>query len=143
MVSSVDNKQVDRLLDIKEDNPYLFWRIIAIRNMIEHRNFTVKYDIAPAMGRSYENVYAALRGAQYRFSDEDPNVHRNNTYSTEAIHRTLDRIEEVITTLTEERGSLYGICGCTPGAIAEIKDYLGSSLDVRRNFNERTDYDTD
>ena len=141
MPSKVEEASIDRLSAIREDNPYLFWRIVAIRNMIEHRGFTVKEDIAPEMGRSYENVYAVLRGSQYRFSWETEV--RNNTSHIDTIHRTLDDIEAAITTLTEKAGSVYSQCGCTAGGIAVIKSYMGSSLEARRAFGEKADYDTD
>jgi hypothetical protein len=104
-------------------DPYLVWRIMAIRLMLDHRGIS-RAQVTRATGRSKKNREWLSRLLRPGYAYYGPDPLPINRARSDLIHRGLDDVEAAITTLTDRAGGVYSKCTCTTLAIQTIKSEL-------------------
>jgi hypothetical protein len=107
---------------LMQAEPYLAYRMMAVRLMVEHRGFS-SADIAQAAGLRRKNrnyLNRAISPSKVNLSD----VGEKNKNTPALQHKLLDDIEDIITRLTDASGGVYARCGCTTLAIQTLTSEL-------------------
>ena len=110
-------EQVDAMVHLMEDWPQIALRIMAVRLMMEHRRITARM-VSNYAGVSRQWVYGALTPSSVWYGE---GVQPPGSYvSLAGSEARLDRLEDIITRMTEAMGGVFNACGCTAYAVGEL-----------------------
>lgn len=100
-----------RFLEIAQRDHQTALRLLMLRDMIFHRNLSVKA-LAEVAECSAEWLYSLIRGtAWYRMS-------------LPKLDAWMDKLDSAITVLTDAKGGVYSACECNPTSIEAIREVL-------------------